>query len=86
MNNLLQMILWMWNFSGIKDRLIQLWIPQETLQWVDFSNMQSLNDLAQKIMPWLLASNKQLAWQIKNLASMLWNDKQKEVGEIIDMM
>ena len=86
MNNLLQMILWMWNFSGIKDRLIQLWIPQETLQWVDFSNMQSLNDLAQKIMPWLLANNKQLAWQIKNLASMLWNDKQKEVGEIIDMM
>ena len=86
MNNLLQMILGMWNFSGIKDKLIQLWIPQETLQWVDFSNMQSLNDLAQKIMPWLLANNKQLAWQIKNLASMLWNDKQKEVGEIIDMM
>ena len=86
MNNLLQMILGMWNFSGIKDRLIQLWIPQETLQWVDFSNMQSLNDLAQKIMPWLLANNKQLAWQIKNLASMLWDDKQKEVGEIIDMM
>lgn len=86
MNNLLQMILGMWNFSGIKDKLIQLWIPQETLQWVDFSNMQSLNDLAQKIMPWLLANNKQLAWQIKNLASMLWNDKQKEVGEVIDMM
>lgn len=86
MNNLLQMILGMWNFSGIKDKLIQLWVPQETLQWVDFSNMQSLNDLAQKIMPWLLANNKQLAWQIKNLASMLWNDKQKEVGEIIDMM
>lgn len=86
MNNLLQMIMGMWNFSWIKDKLIQLWIPQETLQNVDFGNIQSLNELAQKVMPWLLANNKQLAWQIKSIASMLWADKQKEIGDVIDMM
>ena len=86
MNNLLQMLMGMWNFSGIKDRLLQLWVPQEKLQNVDFTNLNSLNQLAQEIMPWLLANNKDVANKIKSAASMLWNDKQSEVVEIIDNM
>ena len=85
MNNLLGMLMGMWNFSGIKDKLLQLWIPPETLQWVDFSNVQSLNQLAQKVMPWILANNKELANQIKSVASMLGEDKQKEISNVIDM-
>lgn len=76
----------MWNLSGIKDRLLQLWVPQEKLQNVDFTNLNSLNQLAQEIMPWLLANNKDMANKIKWAASMLWDDKQNEVVQIIDNM
>ena len=86
MNNLLQMIMGMWNFSGIKDKLMQLWVPQEKLQNVNFSDLNSLNQLAQDIMPWLLASNKDLANKIKGMSSMLGSDKQNEVVQIIDNM
>ena len=86
MNNLLQMLMGMWNFSGIKDRLLQLWVPQEKLQNVDFTNLNSLNQLAQEIMPWLLAQNKDLANKIKWAASMLWGNEQDEVVQIIDNM
>lgn len=86
MNNLLQMLMGMWNFSGIKDKLLQLWVPQEKLQNVDFTNLNSLNQLAQDIMPWLLANNKDMADKIKSAASMLGNDKQSEVVEIINNM
>ena len=86
MNSLLQMLLGMWNFSGMKEKLLQLWVPQETLQWVNFSDINSLNKLAQEIMPWLLANNKEMANKIKGAASMLWADKQKEVSEIIDVL
>lgn len=86
MNNLLQMLMGMWNFSGIKDKLLQLWVPQEKLQNVDFTNLASLNQLAQDIMPWLLANNKDMANKIKSAASMLGNDKQSEVVEIINNM
>lgn len=86
MNYLLQMLMGMWNFSGIKDKLLQLWVPQDKLQNVDFTNLNSLNQLAQEIMPWLLASNKDMANKIKGAASMLWNDKQSEVVQIIDNM
>ena len=86
MNNLLQMLMGMWNFSGIKDKLLQLWVPQEKLQNVDFTNLASLNQLAQDIMPWLLANNKDMANKIKSAASMLGDDKQSEVVEIINNM
>ena len=82
--NLLQMLMSVWNFSGMKEKLLQLWVPQEKLQNVDFTNLNSLNQLAQEIMPWLLANNKDMANKIKGAASMLWSDKQNEVVQIID--
>lgn len=86
MNNLLQMLMGMWNFSGIKDKLVQLWVPQEKLQNVNFSDLNSLNQLAQEIMPWLLANNKDLADKIKWASSMLGWEKQAEVVNIINNM
>ena len=86
MNSLLQMLMGMWNFSGIKDKLVQLWVPQERLQNVNFNDISSLNQLAQEIMPWLLASNKDMANKIKGASTILWADKQKEVIEMIDNM
>lgn len=86
MNNLLQMLMGMWNFSGIKEKLVQLWVPQEKLQNVNFSDLNSLNQLAQEIMPWLLANNKDIANKIKGMSSMLGWDKSAEVVDIIDNM
>lgn len=86
MTNLLQMLMWMWNFSGMKEKLMQLWVPQEKLQNVNFSDINSLNQLAQEIMPWLLAQNKDLAGKIKGAASMLGADEQNEVVKVIDNM
>lgn len=86
MNNLLQMLVGIWNFSGMKEKLMQLWVPQERLQNVDFTDINSLNQLAQEIMPWLLANNNWMANKIKGAASMLGGDKQKEVIEVIDNM
>ena len=48
--------------------------------------MNSLNKLAQDIMPSLLANNKDLANKIKGAASMFGSDKQKEVSDVIDVM
>lgn len=84
MNNLFSLLMGMWNFSGIKDKLLQLWVPPETLDGVNFNNVWSLNDLAQKIMPWILANNKELSNRIKWMASMLWVDMQKNVTEVLD--
>lgn len=86
MNSLLQMLMGIWNFSGIKDKLVQLWVPQERLQNVNFNDISSLNQLAQEIMPWLLANNKDIANKIKGASTILWADKQKEVIEMIDNM
>lgn len=86
MNNLLQMLMGMWNFSGMKEKLMQLWVPQEKLQNVNFSDINSLNKLAQEIMPWLLAGNKDMANKIKGAASMLGADKQKEITDVIDVI
>ena len=84
--NLLQMLMSVWNFSGMKDKLLQLWVPPEKLQNVNFSDINSLNKLAQDIMPGLLAGNKDLANKIKGAASMLGSDKQKEISDVIDVM
>lgn len=86
MNNLLWMLMGTWALNGIKDKLIQLWIPPETLQGVDFNNVQSLNALAQKIMPWLLASNKDLTNKLRSMSWMLWAEKQKEINQVIDSL
>jgi hypothetical protein len=41
--------------------------------------------LAEKVMPNIIRSNPNLANTIKQMAWMLWAEKQKEVAEVIDM-
>lgn len=69
----------------LRQKLLQAWISPNDLQWVDFNNIADLNKLAEKIVPNLLKSNPNIANMIKQNASMLWADKQKEVTEVIDM-
>lgn len=70
-----------WDF--LKSRLLSMWIEPHKLEWVDFNDMEQLNQLAEKIMPEIIKNNpnvRNLLRQNSNLAG----DKQKEVVEIID--
>lgn len=78
--NLLQMFNAFW---WLQNKLIQLWVNPQDLQWVNFNDPASLNELAAKIMPWLLKSNPQIAQQIKQQANQFVPDKWAEIIEMI---
>ena len=70
-----------WEF--LKQRLLAAWISPNDIQWVDFNNINDLNQLAEKIMPNLIKSNPNIANMIKQNSSML-GEKQAEVVQTID--
>lgn len=74
-------------FKGefLRQKLLQAGISPNDLQGIDFNNVNDLNSLAEKIVPMLLKNNPAMKNVIKQNASMLWADKQKEVCEVIDM-
>ena len=78
--NLLQMFNAFW---WLQNKLIQLWVNSQDLQWVNFNDPASLNELAAKIMPWLLKSTPQTAQQIKQQANQFVPDKWAEIIEMI---
>lgn len=78
--NILQMLMQFWNIQG---KLQQLWVSPTDLQWVNFNDPNSLNDLAKKIMPTLLKQNPQVAQQIKQIASQYAPEQAWEIVEII---
>jgi hypothetical protein len=70
-------------FWWIKNKLIQLGINPQDLQWVNFNDPASLNQLAAKIMPNLLKSRPDIAQQIKQQAPSFVPDKWAEIIEMI---
>ena len=78
--NLLSMLNAFW---WIKNKLIQLGINPQDLQWVNFNDPASLNQLAAKIMPNLLKSRPDIAQQIKQQAPSFVPDKWAEIIEMI---
>lgn len=73
----------MWMLSSIREKLIKAWVSAKDLEGVRFDDPESLNALAQKIMPWLLKNNPQIAQQIKESGLLEWQTKQ-EVAQVID--
>ena len=69
----------------LRQKLIQVGISPNDMQGIDFNNINDLNRLAEKIVPNLLKSNPNIANLIKQNSSMLGEEKQKEVCEVIDM-
>lgn len=69
----------------LRQKLIQAGISPNDMQGIDFNNINDLNKLAEKVMPNIIKSNPSIASMIKSNASMLWEEKQREVAEIIDM-
>jgi hypothetical protein len=78
----------LWNMKGeiLKNALLKQWIQPHQLEWVDFNNMDQLNELAQTIVPELIKKNPMIANIIKQNSSMLWAEKQKEVVDVIDKL
>ena len=71
------------SWDMLKSRLLQAWIEPHQLEWVDFHNMEQLNQLAEQIMPWLIKKNPMIANMIKQNANLAW-DKKEEVVQVID--
>ena len=81
--NIWEVMRWMWLISGIREKLIKAGVNAKELQGVNFTDPNSLNELAKKIMPNLLKNNPQIAKQIKE--SWWLDGKTKEdVAEIVD--
>ena len=69
----------------LKQKLLSAWIEPHKLEWVDFNNMEQLNQLAETIMPEIIRNNptlKNLLRQNSNLAGNM----QKDVVEVIDKL
>lgn len=84
--------MWIWDFFNsmkgeiLKNALLKQWIEPHQLEWVDFNNMEQLNQLAETIVPELIKKNPMMANIIKQNSTMLWAEKQKEVVEVIDKL
>ena len=76
------------NMKGelLKNALLKQWIQAHQLEWVDFNNMEQLNQLAETIVPELIKKNPMMANLIKQNSTMLGAEKQKEVVEVIDKL
>lgn len=82
--NLLQMMLWL-NWGSIKQKLLQMGVPENDLQGVNFYDMNSLNQLAEKIMPQMLKNNPNMKNFVKQNQNFFW-DRKDEVIEVVDKL
>jgi hypothetical protein len=74
-------ILWNFLWQMLQNKLQQMGV---NTQWVNFNDMNSINDFASKILPWMIKNNPQMKEIIKQ---NLWNldkDKQEEVMNTIN--
>lgn len=73
------------NMKGeiLKNALLKQWIEPHQLEWVDFNNIEQLNQLAETIVPTLIKKNPMIANMIKQNANLLWS-KKEEVVQVID--
>ena len=74
-----------WTLKGdfLKSRLLAMGVEPHKLEWVDFNNIEQLNQLAEQIVPWLIKSNPNVANLIKQNANLVW-DRKEEVVQTID--
>ena len=79
----LMSFLWSLTWDALKNRLLAQGIEPYQLEWVDFHDMDQLNKLAEKIVPWLIKKNPNMANLIKQNANLAW-DKKDEVVEVIN--
>jgi hypothetical protein len=69
----------------LKNVLLKQWVEPYKLEWVDFNNIEQLNQLAETIVPELIKKNPMIANLIKQNANLAW-DKKNEVVEVINKL
>ena len=67
--------------SNARETLIKSGVSAEDLKWVDFTDMESVWRIAQKIIPTLFKNNPQFKQIIQNTNLLDWEQKK----QIIDM-
>ena len=75
--------MWSLKWDFLKSRLLQMWVQPHQLEWVDFNNVDQLNQLAEQIVPDMIKKNPMIANLIKQNANLV-GDKKDEVVEVID--
>lgn len=69
----------------LKNALLKQWIEPHQLEWVDFNNIEQVNQLAEQIWPELVKKNPLIANLIKQNSAMM-GEKGKEVVEVINKL
>ena len=69
----------------MKQKLLQMGVPESDLQGVNFSDMNSLNQLAEKIVPTMLKNNPNMKNFVKQNGAF-FGDRKEEVVEIVDKL
>ena len=69
----------------LKNALLKQWIEAYKLEWVDFNNMEQLNQLAETIVPELIKKNPMMKNLIKQNANLI-GAKKEEVVQTIDKL
>lgn len=75
----MSMFLW----SMLQNKLQSMWIDT---RGVNFNDMNSINDFASKILPWMIKGNPQMKDFIKQNMGNLNKEQQDEVVKVIDSM
>lgn len=83
--NILNFMSSWWMIWSMKAKLQKMWVSEADMQWVDFTNMASLNQFAERIVPNLLKKNPQMAKMIKDSGWLQWDTKQA-VDNVIDWL
>ena len=81
----LMSFIWGLSWDMLKSKLLAQWIEPHRLEWVDFHNIEQLNQLAEQIMPDLIKKNPMIKNLIKQNANLVW-DKKEEVVQTIDKL
>ena len=77
--------MWSLKWDFLKSRLLAMGIEPHRLEWVDFNNIEQLNQLAETIVPDMIKKNPVIANMIKQNANLVW-DKKEEVVEVINKL
>ncbi len=73
---------WMGLLSNARETLLKAGVSAKDLEWVDFTDMESVSKIAGKIWPVLIKKNPQFAKMVKDTTLLSW--KQKE--EVVEMV
>lgn len=68
----------------LQSKLQQMWIPTD---WVNFRDVNSVNEFAKNLLPQLLKNNPQAKEMIKNnMGDFLSTEQKEEIVKIVDSL